>query len=98
MGDHVMTGAERQARYRAARANGSLQVRFRKPVDHRSRPKRWADAVDELVGLQNEYQDWLDALPPSLADGALADALHAICDLDLSEIQEIDLSRGYGRE
>ena len=48
--------------------------------------------------LQGEYQDWLDALPENLADSALADALRAICDLDLSEIQDVDLPRGYGRD
>jgi hypothetical protein len=31
------------------------------------------------------YQAWLDALPKNLADSAAADALRAICDLDLLE-------------
>jgi hypothetical protein len=43
----------------------------------------------ELVELQGDYQAWLDALPPSLVDSAMADALRAICDLDLSELQGI---------
>ncbi len=37
------------------------------------------------------------ALPPSLADSATADALRAICDLDLS-VLEIDPPRGFGRD
>ncbi len=47
--------------------------------------------------MQGDYQAWLDALPPSLADGAMADALRAICDLDLSELQGIEPPRGFGR-
>jgi hypothetical protein len=58
-----------------------------------------ADAVDELVELQGDYQTWLDALlPPSLADSATADALRAICDFDLSELQGIEPPRGFGRD
>jgi hypothetical protein len=40
----------------------------------------------------------LDALPPSLADSATADALRTICDLDLSELQGIEPPRGFGRD
>jgi hypothetical protein len=40
----------------------------------------------------------LDALPPSLADSAMADELRAICDLDLSELQGIEPPRGFGRD
>jgi hypothetical protein len=93
-----MTGAERQARYRAARADGSPPVRFRKPVDRRSRPRRWEDAVDELLRLQSETGDWLDALPQNLADSELAEKLQAICDLDLSELEDVEFPRGYGRD
>ncbi len=48
-GDHTMTPAERQARFRAAHADGAPKVRYRKPGDRRSRPQRWRDAVAELV-------------------------------------------------
>ena len=87
IGDHTMTAAERQARYRAAHADGAPKIRYRKPGDRRSRPQRWREAVAELVELQGDYQAWLDALPPSLADSATVDALRTICDLDLSELQ-----------
>ena len=40
----------------------------------------------ELVELQGEYRDWLDTLPPSLEASATVDALRAIGELDLSEI------------
>jgi hypothetical protein len=40
----------------------------------------------------------LDALPTNLQDSALADALQRICDLDLSELQTVELPRGFGRD
>ena len=94
-----MTPAERQARYRATHASPApvVKVRYRRPADRRSRPQRWRDAVAELVELQADYQQWLDGLPESLADTPTAEALRAVCDLDLSEL-EIDLPRGFGRD
>ncbi len=97
IGERTMTPAERQARYRATHADGAPKVRYRKPADRRSRPQRWRDAVAELVELQGDYQAWLDALPPSLADSVTAEALRAICDLDLS-VLEIEPPRGFGRD
>ncbi len=61
-GDRALTGAERQALYRARHA-GTPMVRYRRPADRRSRPQRWHDAVAELVALQAEYQAWFEALP-----------------------------------
>ena len=75
VGDHTMTPAERQARYRTLHADGAPKIRYRKPADRRSRPQRWREAVAQLTELQGDYQAWLDALPPSLADSATADAL-----------------------
>ena len=94
-----MTAAERQARYRAAHAAApaAVKVRYRRPADRRSRPQRWQDAVAELLELQAGYQEWRDALPKSLADTTTADALRAVCDLDLSGL-EIDPPRGFGRD
>ena len=97
IGETAMTHAERQARYRAAHADGAAKIKYRKPADRRSRPQRWRDAVAELVELQADYQTWLDVLPENLADGATAEALRAICDLDLSQL-EIDPPRGFGRD
>jgi hypothetical protein len=94
----TMTHAERQARYRAKQADGAPTVRYRKPLDRRSRPQRWRDAVAELQNLQDEYQAWLDALPQSMVDSATAEALHAICDLDLSELESIVPPLGFGRD
>ena len=94
----MMTHAERQARYRATHAEGAPKFRYRKPADRRSRPQRWRDAVAELLELQIDYQAWIDALPENLAVSATADALHEICDLDLSELTSVEPPRGFGRD
>ena len=73
-------------------------VRIRRPLDHRSRAKRWRDAVSELTTLQGQYAAWLGALPENLQDSATAEALQAICDLDLTELQAIVPPRGFGRD
>jgi hypothetical protein len=96
-GDRALTGAERQARYRARHA-GMPIVRYRRPADRRSRPQRWHDAVAELVALQDEYRDWFEALPEATRDGATGDALQAILDLDLDELAAIEPPRGFGRD
>jgi len=96
-GDRALTGAERQALYRARHA-GMPMVRYRRPADRRSRPQRWHDAVAELVALQAEYRDWFEALPEATRDGATGDALQAILDLDLDELAEIEPPRGFGRD
>jgi hypothetical protein len=98
IGERPMTDAERQARCRAARAAGVPAIRTRRLLDHRSRAKRWCDAVSELTTLQPQYAAWLEALPENLHDSALAEALQAICDLDLTELQAIIPPRGFGRD
>jgi hypothetical protein len=98
IGERPMTDPERQARCRAARAEGRPATRIRRPADHRSRPRRWHDAVAELTILQANYQAWLETLPDTLQDTATADALRAICELDLSDLQAIDPPRGFGRD
>jgi hypothetical protein len=98
IGDQAMTHAERQARYRAAHEDGAPKIKYRKPADRRSRPQRWRDAVAELVELQGDYQTWLDAQPPNLADNATAEALRAICEFDLSELENLEPPRGFGRD
>ncbi len=98
IGEQAMTDAERQARYRAARAAGAPVIRTRRPADHRGRTRRWHDAVTVVTALQAEYVAWLDALPDSLRQSATAEALQAICDLDLSELQAVEPPRGFGRD
>lgn len=98
IGETAMTDAERQARYRAARTAGKPVVRVRRALDHRGRARRWTDHVAGLVEVQVEYAAWLDSLPDSLQDSATAEALRAICDLDLTELQAIQPPRGFGRD
>jgi hypothetical protein len=59
-------------------------MRYPRPADRRSRPQRWRDAVAELVALQ--------------ADGATAQALQAIVELDLDDIAAVEPPRGFGRD
>jgi hypothetical protein len=96
--ERPMTDAERQAPYRAARAVGTPVLRCRRPVDHRSRARCWRDTIAVLVGLQGEYVAWLEALPANLQDSASAEALQAICDLGLGELQAIEPPRGFGQD
>lgn len=98
IGEIAMTDAERQARYRAARTTGKPAIRTRRPADHRSRARRWHDAVAELMELQAQYTTWLDTLPDNLRESPTAEALQLICDLDLDELQAIEPPRGFGRD
>jgi hypothetical protein len=98
-GNLALRNAERQARYRARKAEqvGST-IRYRRPADRRTRPQRWHDAVAELLALQADYTAWADALPEALRDTATAEALQAIVNLDLTELTDIQPPRGYGRD
>lgn len=98
IGEAPMTSAERQARYRAAHANGAPAIRLRRRADRRSRIQRWNDTVAGLVRLQAEYAAWLEALPDNQQDSAIAEALQAIVELDFSELQAIEPPRGFGRD
>jgi hypothetical protein len=106
-GDRALTGAERQALYRAshppgegkARGDKSAPIsRHPKPLARSSRPQRWRAAVAELVRLQAEYAAWLEAMPEALKASATAEALEAILDLDLDELSAIEPPRGFGRD
>jgi hypothetical protein len=73
-------------------------IRARRQVDRRGVAQRWNDTVAELVDLQARYAAWLEALPGNQQDSAIAEALHVICELDLSELQAIKPPRGFGRD
>ena len=98
IGERPMTDAERQARHRAAHSPGAPIIRIRRPADHRGRARRWDDHVAGLMQAQGEFAAWLESLPDSLQDSATAEALRAICDLDLSELQAAIPPRGFGRD
>jgi hypothetical protein len=97
LGEKPMTNAERQARHRAS-ATVRPVIRYRRATDHRSRAQRWRDSVAVLIGLQAEYRTWLEALPDNLQDSATAQALQAIDELDLDELQAIKPPTGFGRD
>ena len=107
-GDRAATPAERSAAYRARRkataadapAKPPVVVRYRRPTDRRSRPEQWADAVQTLADLLDQFQEWRDKLPSSLANGATAEALDAVLELrgHVEELQAVDLPKGFGRD
>ena len=99
-GERAMSNAERQARYRDRHLQQPppVVIRTRRPIDRRSRPQRWDDATNVLLGIQGECVDWLAVLPESLRGTAMAEALEAIADLDLSALAETRPPRGYGRD
>ena len=86
--------------YRARRQTTPqpVVIRRRAVTDRRRRPQRWHDAVAALLALQAEYATWFDALPDGLRDGATAQALQDIVDLDLTALADIQPPRGYGRD
>jgi hypothetical protein len=98
LGGQAMTAAERQARFRATHPDGTPRVRYRRPADRRGRAQRWLAAVAELVALQDDYRIWLQTLPQNLEASATAEALRAICDLDLSDLESVEPPRGFGRD
>jgi hypothetical protein len=98
LGDTAMTDAERQARYRAARAAGAAVIRIRRPADRRGLLQRWNDACAEFTDLQARYAAWLASLPDNQQDSVTAEALRAIADLDLAELLAIEPPRGFGRD
>jgi len=93
-----MTDAERQARYRAARAAGKPAIHVRRPADRQGLARQWSDGVAVLTSAQERYTAWLESLPANLENSATADRLRAICELDLSELQAIEPPRGFGRD
>jgi hypothetical protein len=99
-GEHALSNAERQARYRARRATQQPApvVRYRSPAARHTRAQRWHDTVAVLIALQTEYAAWYDALPDNLYDTATGTALQAIVDLDLDDLVSIEPPRGFGRD
>jgi hypothetical protein len=70
-GVRALTLAERSAAYRERR-----KAEF-ESADRRTRPQRWAGAVQTLADLIDDYQAWRDGLPASFADGDVAASLKA---------------------
>jgi len=78
----------------------------------KSRTQRWSEAADkaesalqELVDMQGEFEEWRGNLPENLQQSALGEKLDAVCDLDLQsaldaaqEANGIELPQGFGRD
>jgi hypothetical protein len=75
-------------------------VRYRRPADRRSRPQQWADAVQTLADLLDQFQEWRDNLPSSLANSPTAEALDPVLELRGygDELQAVELPKGFGRD
>jgi hypothetical protein len=75
-------------------------VRYRRPVDRRSRPQQWDDAVQTLADLLDWFQEWRDILPSGLANSAAAEALNAVLGLRgyAEELQAVELAKGFGQD
>jgi hypothetical protein len=99
-GQAALTNAERQARWRARHLvpQPPRAVKHPKRPSRRSRPKRWNDALAEMIAIQAECAAWLEAMPESLRDSATAEALQAMVDLDLDAMAAIQPPLGYGRD
>lgn len=77
-----------------------------------SRPKRWqaaatkaAEALEELVDIQNEYEEWYEGMPENLQQSGTGEMLEEIINLDLEsakdsvdEAEATELPRGFGRD
>jgi hypothetical protein len=99
--EQALSGAERQARYRARQASAAPAAVTRQPpakLRRASRIERWNTAAGELVTLQAEYAGWLDALPQATRDSPTGQVLQAIVELDLDELLAIQPPRGFGRD
>ncbi len=77
-----------------------------------SRTDRWSTACDaarqaleDLQGLQEEYQEWRDNLPENMESSPTAEKLDAVIDLDIQtgmdtveEAEGLELPLGFGRD
>jgi len=97
----ALTSAERQRTYISRlKAGIPTAPKPRRSTDRRSKPKRWDDAVAELLDLLDGYQEARDNLPDSLAETAYVAKLDAILELrELAEtLADADLPKGFGRD
>jgi hypothetical protein len=63
-----------------------------------ARQHREAKPMSDQLPAIGGCQVWLDALPSNLADSATADALRAMREFDLSELENLEPPRGFGRD
>ena len=94
----ALSNAERQRLFRERRRAAVPLQRPKRPPRPRPRPARWAAAVQVLRTIQDEYQEWRDQMPGSLAGSRTAELLDEVCGINLDPLEEVDLPRGFGRD
>jgi hypothetical protein len=96
-GDRAATPAERSAAYRARRKVAAAAAPTKPPVVVRYRRP---DAVQTLADMLDQFQEWRDNLPPSLAESPTAEALDAVLELrgHVEDLQAVQLPKGFGRD
>jgi hypothetical protein len=94
------TGRGARQLLQMCRRSPPVVIRYRRAADRRSRPQQWADAVQTLAGLLDQFEEWRDKLPSSLANSATAEALDAVLELrgHVEDLQAVELPKGFGRD
>ena len=56
--------------------------------------------MQTLADMLDQFQEWRDNLPSSLANSAMAEALDAVLELRgyVEELQAVELPKGFGRD
>ena len=56
--------------------------------------------MQTLADLLDQFQEWRDKLPSSLANSATAEALDAVLELrdHVEDLQAVELPKGFGRD
>jgi len=56
--------------------------------------------LDNKTDLLDQFEEWRDKLPPSLANNATAEALDAVLELrgHVEDLQAVELPKGFGRD
>jgi hypothetical protein len=96
----ALSDAERAARYRERRKEGTPAVHYRKPADRRTRPQKWRDAVQALTAILDDYERWQDNLPESLAASAMVERIEEVLELRtlVDQLHDAQLPKGFGRD
>jgi len=81
-------------------------------MTRQSRSQRWANscaaaeaALQSLLDIQSEYQEWKENLPENLEDSPVGEKLDEVCDLEIQsaldmvqDANALDLPQGFGRD
>src|SRR5215472_10466316 len=98
LGNKAITPAERQAAFARRTPTEGPGSDTEAPPTVAAGRRDGMRRVAELIVLQDDYRTWLNTLPQNLEASATAEALRAICDLDLSYIEGVEPPRGFGHD